>query len=213
MLLRQFAGHIEIMRCLWLSQPGINAPGKERGNSLCPCNLTKCETWQVVVTMSKADAEMVRSRLAVSQGGTLYIKPGTHENICLTMQHYPLPGILPVALPSSGSAVRGGLLYLTEWEKCSVSDGADNARLLTLVLASIRSREVVSVLMNSLMSLQTISLFKRSVWGGLCSAELLQNFPTHFCQKALALGLAVLPGPAVTLTHSCLTTDNRVSKW
>lgn len=42
-----------------------------------------------------------------------------------------------------------------------MSDGADNALLLTGVLASIRLRVVVSVLIDSLMSLQTISLFER----------------------------------------------------
>lgn len=42
-----------------------------------------------------------------------------------------------------------------------MSDGADNTLLLTGVLASIRSRGVVSVLIDSLMSLQTISLFER----------------------------------------------------
>lgn len=77
MSVQLFAGHIETTWYLWLRQPGVNAPGKEWGHSRCPCNLTKCETLQGVTTTSKAHAEMVRGRLAVSQGATLYIKLGT----------------------------------------------------------------------------------------------------------------------------------------
>lgn len=125
---------------------------------------------------------MVRGRLAVSQGGTLCIKLGTHNNMYLRMQHYCLPGILPVALPSSGSAL-WCLLCLTEWQKCSLSDGASNTCLLIMVLASIRLRKmIVSVLLNSLMFLQTIYLFKQSVWGRSLLSRIAPKLPSQISQ-------------------------------
>lgn len=166
MSLQLFAGHVETMRCLWLSQPGVDAPGKEPGNSLGPCSLTKCETWPGVVTMSKAHAEVVGADWLCHRAARCKSNWG-HKKTCLTMHHYPLPGI-PIVLPSFSGSALCCFLYLTGWEKCLVSDGTDSARLLIPVLSSIRSRDVVSVLMNSLMSLQTISLFKPSVSVGLC---------------------------------------------
>lgn len=79
--------------------------------------------------------------------------------------------------------------------------------MIVLVRYYQQGRAVASVLMVSFMPLQTTSVFKQPMREGLCQAELFQNsaikfLNSFFLLQVLALRLAVMPGPAVTLTHS-----------